>query len=78
MNIRRYYVPNAVIFITQVVDRRIPIFHHAQFVEQLRINLRTVQTFHPFAMVGYVFLPEHFHLMSVQQAKVPLVILCTP
>ncbi|MEZ4864387.1 MAG: transposase [Caldilineaceae bacterium] len=63
MNVRRYYVPNAVVFITQVVDHRIPIFQHAPFIEQLRINLRNVQALHPFVMMGYIFLPEHFHLM---------------
>jgi putative transposase len=63
MNIRRYYVPNAIVFITQVVDRRIPIFQHARFVEQLRTTMRNVQQYHPFRMVGYSFMPEHFHLM---------------
>lgn len=63
MNIRRYYVPNAVVFITQVVDRRIPVFQTPAFVTQLRITLRQVKVLHPFDMIGYVFLPEHFHLM---------------
>ena len=69
MNIRRYYVPNAIIFITQVVDRRVPIFQHPAFVAQLRTNLRTVQELHPFNMLGYVFLPEHFHLMMRPTGK---------
>lgn len=63
MNIRRYYVPNAIVFITQVVDRRIPIFQQPVFVDLLRTILRNVQALHPFAMLGYVFLPEHFHLL---------------
>lgn len=63
MNIRRYYVPNAVVFITQVVDRRIPVFQEPAFVTQLRITLRQVKVLHPFDLIGYVFLPEHFHLM---------------
>ena len=63
MNIRRYYVPNAMIFITQVVDQRTPIFAHAPFVDQLRTTLRNVKTLHPFEMLGYVFLPDHFHLL---------------
>lgn len=63
MNIRRYYVPNAIVFITQVVEQRTPIFQHTQFVDLLRTTLHKVKEYHPFSMIGYVFLPEHFHLM---------------
>jgi putative transposase len=63
MNIRRYYVPNAIVFITQVVDRRQPIFQHAQFVNLLRDTLNNVKRLHPFTTLGYIFLPEHFHLL---------------
>lgn len=63
MSIRRYYIPNAIIFITQIVDRRLPIFAQVTFVELLRQNLHETQTHHPFAMIGYSFLPDHFHIM---------------
>jgi len=63
MNIRRYYVPNAIVFITQVVAGRQPIFQHAPYLALLLTTLRKVKELHPFVMVGYVFLPEHFHLM---------------
>ena len=63
MNIKRYYVANAIIFITQVVDHRTPIFAHAPFIDQLRATLRNVKALHPFDMLGYIFLPEHFHLL---------------
>jgi len=65
MNIRRYYVPDSIVFITQVVDRRIPIFKDDRYVELLRSVLRQVKVLHPFRMMGYVFLPDHFHL-SIQ------------
>lgn len=63
VNIRRYYIPNSIVFITQVVDRRIPIFVHQVFIDLLRENLRETKKYHPFSMIGYCFLPEHFHVM---------------
>jgi putative transposase len=63
MNFRRYYVPNAIVFITQVVQDRAPIFGEEKHLELLRSTLRRVKELHPFSMLGYVFLPDHFHLM---------------
>ena len=63
MNIRRYYVPNAIVFVTQVVAWRTPVFAEPCWVELLRATLHHVQEHHPFRMVGYVFLPDHFHLL---------------
>jgi len=63
MNIRRYYVPNAIVFITQVVDHRIPVFQQQPPPDLLLVTLREVKRLHPFTMLGYVFLLEHFHLL---------------
>jgi putative transposase len=63
MDFRRYYVPDALVFITQVVHQREPIFADKAHLDLLRETLRTVQTLHPFKMIGYVFLPDHFHLL---------------
>jgi putative transposase len=65
MNFHRYYIPGSVVFITQVVQNRQPIFRDSQMVELLRSTLRTVKELHPFTMQGYVFLPEHFHILIV-------------
>jgi putative transposase len=62
-NIHRYYVPDAIVFITQVVAHRTPVFGDADHVRLLRDVLRQVKAFHPFAMLAYVFLPDHFHLL---------------
>ena len=48
MNIRRYYVPNAIVFITQVVDRRIPIFTRSAYIDLLIANLRKTEKHHPY------------------------------
>jgi putative transposase len=63
MNFRRYYVPNAIIFITQVVQDRVPIFRDESHLELLRSTLRRVKELHPYSMLGYVFLLDHFHLL---------------
>jgi putative transposase len=63
MDFRRYYIPNAIVFITQVVQDREPVFQHEAHLELLRSTLRTVKDLHPFSMLAYVFLPDHFHLL---------------
>ncbi|UCC87801.1 MAG: transposase [Anaerolineales bacterium] len=63
MDFRRYYVPNAVVFITQVVQGRAPIFRDEAHLALLRFTLRRVKELHPFSALGYVFLPDHFHLL---------------
>ena len=63
MNFRRYYIPNAIVFITQVVEARRPVFADAAHVALLRSILRNVKALHPFEMLGNVFLPDHVHLM---------------
>jgi putative transposase len=63
MTIHRYYVPNAIVFLTQVVYGRQPIFQHPQHLDLLRTVLRNVKGRHPFQMLAYVFLPDHFHLL---------------
>lgn len=63
MNIRRYYVPNSIVFITQVVDGRVPVFASEQHLTLLRAILREAKVRYPFLMLAYVFFPEHFHLL---------------
>ncbi len=63
MDIRRYYIPNSIVFVTQVVARRAPIFGNEQHLLLLRSVLHNVKELHPFVMLAYVFLPDHFHLL---------------
>jgi putative transposase len=63
MNFRRYYVPDSIVFITQVVNGRAPAFSDERHVQLLRSTLRAVQKLHPFTMLAYVFLPDHIHLL---------------
>jgi len=63
MNFRRYYIPGSAVFITQVVQDREPVFCNTKYVDLLRQTLRNVRDLHPFAMLGYVFLFDHFHMI---------------
>jgi putative transposase len=63
MNFRRYYIPGSAIFLTQVVASRRPVFQDQKFIELLKTTLKNVKDLHPFNMLGYVFLPDHFHLL---------------
>lgn len=63
MNFRRYYIPGGAVFITQVVQDREPIFRDAKAVLLLREMLCNVKVLHPFDLLGYVFLPNHFHMI---------------
>ena len=63
MNIRRYYVPNSIVFITQIVHGRTPIFADTERLALLLDIMREVKSLHPFHMLAYVFLWDHFHLL---------------
>jgi REP element-mobilizing transposase RayT len=63
VNFRRYYVPGATVFITRVVEGRHLVLGDERNLALLRSTLHRVKELHPFAMVAYVFLPDHFHLL---------------
>lgn len=63
MNFRRYYIPGSAVFITQVIEGRAPIFQNESYLEILLETLRNVKQLHPFNMIAYVFLYDHFHLL---------------
>lgn len=69
MNFRRYYIPGSAVFITQVVQNREPSFNNANHVSLLRQILRNVKELHPFVMLGYVFLADHFHMIIQPTGK---------
>jgi putative transposase len=63
MNFRRYYIPGSAVFITQVVQNHESVFRDPEIVSLLRGILRNVKKLHQFSMLGYVFLPDHFHII---------------
>lgn len=69
MNFRRYYVPGSAVFITQVIQDREPVFRIPEHVSLFREILRNVWELHPFGMLGYVILPDHFHMIIQPTGK---------
>ncbi len=63
MNFRRYYIPGAAVFITQVVQDREPVFRDRKAVSLLHNILNNVKELHPFELLGYVILPDHLHIV---------------
>ncbi|MBS3784519.1 MAG: transposase [Anaerolineae bacterium] len=65
-NVRRYYVPDAIVFITGVTRHRTPHLASKRDLDLFWDTLRRVQAIHPFHLLAYVILPDHFHwLMQV-------------
>jgi len=60
---RRYYVPNAVVFITTVVAERRPLFADKDTAILLITTMRVVQTIYASDLLAYVILPDHVHLL---------------
>jgi len=66
-NFRRYYIPDAIVFITGVTRGRMPYLESDTDLEMFWDTLRRVQDIHPFRLLAYVILPDHFHwLMRVE------------
>jgi len=69
-NFRRYYIPNAIVFITCVTRDRIRHFAEEDNVALLWATMRRVQEIHPFRLLAYVIMPDHFHwLMRVDDKR---------
>lgn len=61
--IRRWYVPNAIYFITAATKDRKPVFAQEANVNLLRETMRRVRDHHPFKMHAYAMMPDHLHLL---------------
>ncbi len=70
MRYLRLYVPNTIVFITQVVQDRKPVFRDAEQVAHLRAIFHLAKEKYPFQMLAYVFLPDHFHILIKPAAGV--------
>jgi len=58
---RRYYIPNGIVFITTVTKNREPFLKHDEDIATFMDTLRQVQQIHPFNLLAYVILPDHYH-----------------
>ncbi len=60
---RRPQTAGKTVFVTQVVERRTPVFRKEIYCNLLLTNIRESKLRYPFAMHGYCILPDHLHLM---------------
>lgn len=63
MNFRRYYQPGQIVFITQITYGRQPVFTTTEFSSLLLESWRRTKEHHPYKMLAYVILPDHFHFL---------------
>ena len=59
----RYYGENDLHFLTASVYRRTPIFNSERFKRQFVATLAELRAERGFRLLGYVLMPEHFHLL---------------
>ena len=70
-NFRRYYLPNAVIFITCVTHNRIPFLRDEANFQLFWETLRRIQEIHPFDLLAFVIMPDHFHWLVSLPEETP-------
>ena len=61
--IRRYFHPNRLQFITSSTYRRAPLFSNKEFCRGFVRTLDRVRAELGFLLVGWVLMPDHFHLL---------------
>jgi putative transposase len=62
-NYRRYYTPNAIVFITCVTRERYPYLKSRTDIDLFFSTLTRVQQTNPFEIIAHVILPDHFHCL---------------
>jgi putative transposase len=69
---RRFYIPNAIYFITAVTRDRRLIFREEVGTDALFDAMRYVRSLHPFRMLAYAALWDHVHLLLQPKASTNL------
>ena len=64
-NVRRFYIPNTIVFVTLVTKHRQTLFDldHPHHVDLCFDKLRTIREAKPFKLLANNFLPDHVHLL---------------
>jgi putative transposase len=59
--IRRYYIPETLVFITVVTKDRRPMILMDEYLAVFWLTVKRVREMHPFEIFAHVILPDHFH-----------------
>jgi putative transposase len=62
-NFKRYYIPNALVFITTVTLNRTAIFAVSENAQLLLKTMQDARQVHPYHLLSYVILPDHVHMI---------------
>jgi len=62
-NIRRYYIPDSIVFVTSVTKNRNKVFLEEQNNILLFQTIESVKNEIPLELTAYVVLPDHFHFL---------------
>jgi putative transposase len=68
-NFHRFYIPNAIVFITCVTHDRVPILKETENVDLFLQTTKAVQAIHPFRLLAYAILPDHFHWLMRTEGR---------
>jgi putative transposase len=60
---KRYFLPNAIVFLTMTTAGRRPLFENPVLVSSALETLKNVKTLYPFHMKAYAAMPDHWHLL---------------
>ena len=63
MDIRRYYIPDTIYFITSVTHNRKPVFHSPINIRIFFDTLSNAKIHYPHDLQAHVLLPDHFHFL---------------
>ncbi|NNE98183.1 MAG: transposase [Pyrinomonadaceae bacterium] len=55
--------PNIFHYVTAVTHKRLPIFRNEKACQIFIDTLVELKSIHPFKLIGYVIMPDHFHLI---------------
>jgi putative transposase len=62
-NIRRYYIPDAIYFITCVTYQRRDLFTLQKSIALFWEITRNLKKIHPYKLYAHVLIPDHFHFL---------------
>lgn len=68
-NIRRYYIPNAIYFITCVTYQRENLFFAPENISLFWKVVKNLKTIHPYKLCAHVLIYDHFHFLIMPQKK---------
>jgi len=68
-NVRRYFVPDSIVFITSIANGRKPLFNEKINQEIFYATIINTHEIHQFKLLAQVLLPDHFHwLLKIEES----------